>query len=110
MKHLKKIIFVSVVVGLLTSTAFIVGAKNVEHNDALAIQSATVTLHEAVMTALKLVLGKAVKAAFSNDDQLAVWEVEIVSVDQQVYDLEIDANHGTVVKHSLDNVDNESDE
>ena len=110
MKHLKKIILIPAIVGLLTGVAFIVEAENVEHNDALAIQSATVTLHEAVITALKLVPGKAVKAEFSNDDQLAVWEIEIVSMDQQVHDIEIDANHGTVVKQSLDNVDDESDE
>ncbi len=106
MKYTKKIIFIPMTAAFLfVGGAFIVEAENMEANDALAVESASITRYQAVMTALKAVPGKVAKAEFSNDDGYTVWDIEVVSINHQIYDLEIDANNGLVVKNSVDHVD-----
>jgi len=106
MKYTKKIIFIPMAAAfLIIGGAYIVEAENMEANDALAVESAPITLHQAVMTALKAVPGKVAKAEFLNDDSYTVWDIEVISIDHQIYDLEIDTNNGLVVKNSVDHVD-----
>jgi len=82
-------------------------AKDNEKNDAVKVNDAKVSLQEAVSSALLLVPGKAVKAEFSNDDDNAVWEIEILSADKQVHDIEINAINKKVMKNKMDKKDNE---
>ncbi|MFK5987100.1 MAG: PepSY domain-containing protein [Pseudomonadota bacterium] len=104
MKTLSKTIAVISITACIAGTSFYVYAES-ENNDALAVKNAIVNLSQALSTALKTVPGVASKAEFSNDDNNFVWEIEIIGQDQQVHDIEINANSGTVVKNSIDNND-----
>jgi len=45
------------------------------------------------------------EAEFSNDKGKAIWEIEMVANDNQVYELEIDATIGKVLSQKLDTAD-----
>ena len=80
-------------------------AVKTDKNDAMAVSSAKITLDQATSTALGSVPGKIAKAEFSNDDDQKVWEIEVVSIDHKVFDLEIDASSGKIIKKQLDSKD-----
>lgn len=101
----------AVISGLtLTGATMLVQAKNSSTNDALSVNKSSITLEKAVSIAQKAVMGTPAKAEFSTDDGTAIWEVEIVDKNQQVYDIEIDAMTGTVLKHVTDEDDDDDDD
>ncbi len=110
MKTVKKLAVITATIAVVAGTTFVAQAHNPTENDALGVNATTVTLNEAVSTALASVYGKATKADFSNDDGKALWEIEIIDSTNQVHDLEIDANSGVVVKNEIDTIDHEDDD
>jgi len=82
-------------------------AEKAGENDAMAVNSAAVSLVDAVNAATAQVPGKPAKAEFETDDanQQAVWEVEIVTADGKVMDVTVDAANGTVLKQTADQAD-----
>lgn len=104
MKQLKKITIIVTIFVALAGSSLTTQAEN--QNDALGvINSAALTLDQAAATTLTIVPGTVAKIEFSDDDDRAVWEIENVDINNQTYDLEIDANNGTVIKNEIDHND-----
>jgi len=102
----KKVIPLAVITGLgLGGVAMLAQARESSDNDAVAAASAAITLEQAIGIAKTTVPGMAARAEFSNDDGVAVWEVEIIDAKQAVTDLEIDAATGNVLKQQADDTD-----
>lgn len=99
-----------VLVGVLAGTAYVAQAKSSESNDAEAVTQASVSMNKAIEIALEQVPGNVVGAEFENDDGQALWEVEILAANKEVYELEIDAASGKVLKQKKDEDDDEKDD
>ncbi len=111
MKHLNKIIAAAVISGVtLAGASMAVQAKNPSVNDAVAATNAAVTLEQAIGIAKQVVPGTASKAEFSTDEAPAVWEIEIIGANQQVFDIEVDPTSGKVLKQKVDKADNGDDD
>ncbi len=108
MKNFKKHTFILIFVAILVSG--LVQANKSKENDALSVNSAKVTLTQAVNTALANVAGKAVNVEFSNDDGVAVWEIEVITTANKVYDVEVNAETGIFIKKELDTDDDENED
>tara|TARA_R110001583_G_scaffold52684_2_gene163278 strand:+ start:115 stop:522 length:408 start_codon:yes stop_codon:yes gene_type:complete len=119
MKKLNKIIVAAVISGLM-GASMMVQANSSSDNDTLAVNTPSVTLNEAVNTpsvtlneaviiAQKTVDGIPSKAEFSTDDGSAVWQVEIIDANKQIFDIEIDATSGKVLKKVTDKADHGDD-
>jgi len=109
MKTLSKTLAVLGLSACIAGASFYAYAES--DNDALAVNNATINLSKALSTALDTVAGKASKIEFSNDDNnKAVWEVEVIDANLQVHDIEIDANTGAVIKNKLDEHDSDRDD
>ena len=108
MKKLNKIIVAAVISGLM-GASMMVQANSSSDNDTLAVNTPSVTLNEAVIIAQKTVDGIPSKAEFSTDDGSAVWQVEIIDANKQIFDIEIDATSGKVLKKVTDKADHGDD-
>lgn len=111
MKHFNKIIAAAVFSGVaLAGASMAVQAKKPSINDAVVVTNASVSIEQAINMAKQVVPGTASKAEFSTDEGKAVWEVEIVAANQQVFDIEVDPTSGKVLKQKLDSADNGDDD
>jgi hypothetical protein len=59
--------------------------------------AATVTIDQAIKTALENFPGKVIEAELEKEHGKTVWEVEIVTAEQQVMAVHIDAGSGSVI-------------
>lgn len=109
MKTLSKTIAVIGMAVCIAGTSLYAYAES-EKNDALAVKSVKISLSEALSSALEKVSGVASEVKFSNDDNQTVWEIEIIDQNQQVHDIEIDANSGAILKNKIDDNDRNDDE
>jgi uncharacterized membrane protein YkoI len=110
MNKLIKLATVLVVSGGVMSGAYVAHAS--EHqgeNDAVAINTAKVSMDDAVKTALSEVPGKPTLAEFENEDGRHEWKIEISSA-RGVYDVTIDAETGRLLHKSLDKPDHEEED
>lgn len=73
-------------------------------NDAFAISHAKVSLTDAVHAAEQHVPGRASSAAYENTRHGQAWDVEVVS-GSKVFDVEVDARNGAVLRSSADKAD-----
>jgi len=115
MKQLNKIVASMVLVGMvllgaLAGTAYVVQAKSSESEDAQAVTQASVSMNRAIEIALQQVPGNVVGAEFEREDGQSLWEVEILAANKEVYELEIDATSGKVLKQKKDDDDEGEDE
>lgn len=111
MKTVQKVLSVTLVgASLLASGVGVYAAQQGgQENDAAAVATAKITLNQAVDIALQQVPGTATQAEFSNDEGKPLWEVEVYN-GTSVFDIEIDANSGNVVKNVADQADQGDDE
>lgn len=82
-------------------------------NDAIAdLEKATITLTQAVGTAEAHAQGRATKAELDGDRGTVVYEIEVVTSDNKVLDVTVDAANGKVLSSKQDQVDrsDEADE
>lgn len=111
MKNLNSIIAAVAVSGaIITGGTMVVQAENTPTNDALTTASAAITLEQAIGMAQKSVSGTPTKAEFSTDEGMAVWEIEIVNANRQVFDIEVDATSGKILKQQADKIDHEDED
>ena len=80
------------------------GLENDAKNDALAITQARIPLSQAIAIAEQHANGKAARAEHEHTKQGWVHEVEVVS-GNQVFEVRIDANQGTVLSSVVDTAD-----
>lgn len=85
----------------LTAAATAACAATDYANDALATSDAKVSLTDAVHTAEQRVHGRASSAAYENTRQGHAWGVEVVN-GSKVFDVEVDAQNGTVLRSTAD--------
>ena len=87
--HMKKMIAIALLSGLMASPAWAL----FENNKQLAA-TATVTLEDAIRHALKAVPGKAVEAEIGKEDGRTVYEVEIIDSNNKTQKVYVDAQSG----------------
>ena len=109
MKHHKRFAVIAAVIAMVTGMVLVSGVNAQDRNDASGVTTAAVTLEEAAATALQAVPGTIASVNFSDDDDIAVWEIEVVDNFKQTYDLEINAGDGTIIKNEIDHDDDEAD-
>ena len=104
MKKINKIIAVTLISGGLLGGAIVAKAhsRGDYKNEVAAVKDAPITMISAVEIALAKIPGTPKEAEFEIEDGKSIWEVEVVNADQQVYELEIDANSGEILKQKLD--------
>jgi len=109
MKHHKRFAVIAAVIAMVTGMVLVSGVNAQEQNDASGVTMVAVTIDEAAATALQAVPGTISSIKFSDDDDIAVWEIEVVNNLNHTYDLEIDAGDGTIIKKEIDHNDYEGD-
>ena len=108
MKHLNKVIAVTLISGGLIGTALVAQSDNKrDAEDAIAINSASIPMDKAIEIALAAVSGKATEAELEVEDGKSIWEIEVLNTNQQMVEIEIDANSGEVLKQELDDDERE---
>ncbi|MCP9453251.1 MAG: PepSY domain-containing protein [Nitrospira sp.] len=60
-------------------------------------QTAKVSIDQAIQTALEKVSGKVIEAELEHKHKTLVWEVEVVTSDNKVLEIHIDAESGAVI-------------
>jgi len=101
----KSVLIVAVVIGVVGIMAGMVWSaeqdkrKDVETNQDLAMaKSAKITIDEAIKTALENFSGKVVEAELEMKQGKAVWEIEIMTADQGIMEVHVDAASGSVIR------------
>jgi len=103
MKQLNKMVVTTMICGGLISTAFVAHAHKRDHSqDVQAVSTASVSINKAVEIALAAVPGSVTEAEFEVEDGKSIWEVEVLDANQQMFEIEIDATSGEVLKQELD--------
>lgn len=105
MKH--KIYLTALAVLSATAIGTAYAAKAME-NDSLAIESAKVSLNQAVTAAEQQVGGKASRAEFEKHKGQWVFDVEVVN-GKQVMDVKVDSTSGKVIVATEDKTDRDDD-
>lgn len=93
----------TIIATTLVGAAFAIGGLTAQAGDALLAAQAKITIEQAIDIAIKTVPGTVVSAEFDKEHGQLVWEVEVLTDNQQVMELNIDANDGTVLKQKIDN-------
>ena len=98
-----------VALATLAATA-ISGAYAAEsaENDALAIDSAKISLTQAVAAAEQAIGGKASKAEYEHENGQSMFEVEVIK-DKRVMDVKVDPMSGQVLSTAEDKADHGED-
>jgi uncharacterized membrane protein YkoI len=95
---------------LTTAGAATALAAQSSENDALAIGQTKTTLTQAIAAAEQQAGGKATKAEFEHDKQRGwIYEVEVVN-GAKVFDVQVDAQAGTVIASTEDKIDGAKDD
>jgi len=110
MKIVSKLTTSLLIASTLAGTAYIAQAAQKDfENDANRVKSASVSMIEAVNTALAKVPGTPARAEFESEDNQPLWEIEIVS-DKGVFDVQVDAVNGTILKQAADHADHDEND
>ncbi len=107
MKHLNKVLAATLISGGLIGSAFVAHASSNDKDskEVVAMSEASITMDKALEIALAIKPGTAKAVEFDIEDGRSIWEVEVVDANKRVYDLEIDATSGEVLKQKLDDDD-----
>jgi len=68
-----------------------------DHNFEM-VNQASLSAGQAIAIALNAVSGKVIEAEIEKEDGKLVWEVEVLTSENEVYELEIDANDGRIIE------------
>lgn len=101
MKHVKKTMAATVVIAGIIGAASLTFADN-DKTDYLQLLDTTIELNDAVDIANTAVPGKIFEAELELEDNQAVWEIEIMSAENQRFEIEIDASTGEVLSQELE--------
>ena len=102
MKIEKKIIIPSLIALAIAagSAAVYASQKHDQHkaNELASIQDAKLSLDDAINVALQEMPGKVFEAELEADHSVAVWEIELLNSNNEVYEYEINANTGAILE------------
>ena len=74
------------------------GKKNESKEIVKMVAKAKVTIDQAIKTAMEKVPGKVVEAELEKKHNTLVWEVEVVTAENKVMEVHIDAESGAVIE------------
>ncbi|MGE4547449.1 MAG: PepSY domain-containing protein [Desulfurella sp.] len=95
--------------GIATASGQLNGSIKITHdNEANYADLASVTIDQAVASALKAQPGKVIKAGLENEDGYLVWGVEVAS-NNQIHEVKIDAKNDKVLKIEKDQADSQKE-
>lgn len=92
----------TIIATTLVSATFALGSLTAQANEKLLVKKASITIEQAIVIAVKTVPGTVVSAGFDKENSLLIWEVEVLTDDQKIMELDIDANDGRVLKQTED--------
>jgi len=95
-KNIFKMSLIATVVAASPVISFADGA------DAVDLANAELSMVDAITIALDRQPGIAVEAELESDDGSLVWEISVLSEDDQVSEIEVDANTGVVLGASVE--------
>ncbi len=98
----QRLVTVFIFVNLLVAGTLVVGGtahsdKKEKHGKAEMVATAKATISEAVKTASEQVSGTIIEAALEMDHNKLVWEVGVVTAENKVMEVHIDAESGAVI-------------
>ncbi|ODV06666.1 MAG: hypothetical protein ABT20_12845 [Rubrivivax sp. SCN 70-15] len=80
-------------------------------NDAVAtLAQARINLVQAVDIALAQTAGRATRAELGDENGHAIYEIEVVAANNQVFDMKVDAVAGKVLSSQIDKADRDHEE
>ena len=82
--------------GTLTLAGSAFGEEHEQNKVAMAAV-AKITIHEAIKTASEKMAGKIIEAELERKHDKVIWEVEVVTAENKVMEVHIDAQSGTVI-------------
>ncbi|MDH4153976.1 MAG: PepSY domain-containing protein [Nitrospira sp.] len=85
-------------VGTLTVGGLAYGDEKEKNGKAEMAATAKVTIDQAVKTALDKVSGKVIEAELEKKHHKLIWEVEVVTAENKVMEVHIDADTGAVIE------------
>ena len=85
------------VVGTLVVGGTAYGDEKEKNGKAEMAATAKVTIDQAIKTALERVSGKVIEAELEKKQNKLVWEVEIITAENKVMEVHIDAESGAVI-------------
>lgn len=100
----------AVVVASAISGVSWIAAANANTDEAAQAAKVAIAQDQAVNIALQAVPGTVVESEFESEDGVSLWEIEILDANQQVTEVEVDANTGEILSQKVDNDTDENDE
>ena len=100
----------AVVVASAISGVSWIAAANANTDEAAQAAKVAIAQDQAVNIALQAVPGTVVESEFESEDGVSLWEIEILDANQQVTEVEVDANTGEILSQKVDNDTDEEDE
>ena len=101
MKSIKKTLAATLATaGVIGAASFAVADAGKSEYQQLA--DANIQFNDAIEIAMTAVPGKVFEAELDMEDKQAIWEVEILSAENQVVELEIDATSGEILSQEID--------
>ena len=100
----------AIVVASAISGVSWIAAANANSDKAAQAAKVAIAQDQAVNIALQAVPGTVVESEFESEDGVTLWEIEILDANQQVTEVEVDANTGEILSQKVDNDTDENDE
>lgn len=105
---MKQKIYLATLAALIASTVGIAYAAKSTENDAFAVESAKISMAQAITIAEQHVGGKAARAEYEQHKGQWVFDVEVVKA-AKIMDVSIDATSGKVLAAVADRVDHDDE-
>ena len=105
---MKQKTYLATLAALVASTAGIAYAATSTENDAFAVESAKISITQAITTAEQHVGGKASRAEYEKHKGQWVFDVEVVKA-KKVMDVSIDATSGKILAAVSDQVEHDDE-
>ena len=100
----------AIVVASAISGGSWIAAANANTDKAEQAAQATIAQDQAVNIALQAVPGTVIESEFESEDGVTLWEIEILDANQQVTEVEVDANTGEILSQKVDTDENDEED
>ena len=101
MKHVKQTLIATLITGGIIGGASLAIADD-DKAEYQELAKAQIQLNDAVKIATNEVSGKVYEAELELEDNIPVWEIEILSANNELYEIEIDATSGKILSKELE--------
>jgi uncharacterized membrane protein YkoI len=101
MKHVKQTMAATLAIAGIIGAASLAIADP-SKNEYQQLADANIQFNDAIEIAMTAVPGKVFEAELELEDKQAVWEVEILNAENQMVEVEINANTGEILSQEID--------